>query len=874
MEDPWPAEEVPQFTNVIGAVRLKAVTDGHDGFRTELKDAIRSGDVAKVRALAAALPEGFDVNKLDGDGSSLLHDAILSKGGAEMIEAVVDSGIDMTVVNGSGDSAYKVMADKLADMKDGDDKKRLTAQAEMLRFKMQKELSQTFRDKNRPRSFDLIKAGAGGQGYIAPGITFLMAAAERGDTEMIDALLKAIPDGDRKAFINMAGVKGWTALHFAAKHAAQNGDRKAYDALVKAGGDPDQAAVTPVVGDDRRGPTPAQILSGKVKRGEIGEMPWPDAWSGIGDLYDTGVNFEDWNRPGPSTPTASPFETGDDRLQMLPTSTLHAMPTSTPEHQTPAANNEIFMLQREILEYAEDLCRRMGLPTQGRLGVEGSNIYLRFGGRILFNGQYRDPPGNENTQTMEVDRSNDPVAQLRAIAQSLMSLGRRWQTNAGRYRLQEILNTNTALVYQRSSAFASDDISEFNPNFRGWETHAVFYALTDRNPFREMIEDEDADYDGFDHTHPYYDRPPPFTSEDRRFWDPTQFLDISSFHEEVHIARDATGASFPEDSRIEVRPDIFVPTEETAVVGLGYFEDNPDIGPTERDFREEIGAPDRPVYKYFEEIDPETDEWGGRAPDHESWKRDIPPDPRANQAEREMIERIERGDYAFDLLFRMRFADEYQDRWSEAVIQALDDKIKKTVSYSSESRYLPEVARGLRKSILENKWSEAEYQRMRDSLIFSDSYDLSRALDAWFFNSKKPSKQDYEDNLNALAVGIRDKIGTPKRKPDMAVVVAEDLMPFYEKVLAHVYDNLPEFAKASKKVRGMSSDQLYRFADQVLTELLPGLVRDRVLNAYGRNFFGYQVSGAVHEFLKDQVKQYDSTLAQLILNVVALRQMK
>jgi ankyrin repeat protein len=188
------------------------------GLEAELLEAIRLGDRAEVDAL---LQKGAAPNAKLPDGTSALMEATVADD-AGMLRALLDRGADVNTKNQAGATALMWAAGDL-------DKTRLLLQRG----------SDVSTSSDSGRTALMIAAGGGHATEIAQllvekgadarftsnGYTVLMEAAEQGDRELVDLLLK------HGANVKSTNRLGWTALH----NGAMNGNTGIVADLIAAG---------------------------------------------------------------------------------------------------------------------------------------------------------------------------------------------------------------------------------------------------------------------------------------------------------------------------------------------------------------------------------------------------------------------------------------------------------------------------------------------------------------------------------------------------------------------------------------------------------------------------------------------------------------
>jgi hypothetical protein len=862
-----------QVLNVSRVERQKAGALTAADFFT----AIANGNVATVRRILADPPPGFDIDGPAPDEENALF-FTLERGEPaarlEIVKLLVDHGrIDMARLNAEGKSVYDVAASY------GGEPNRPNAKeiAEFLRERMTAELARAIRDGNETRAKALLEAGADPRGQFAEGLTFLAAVAAKTKPELVKAILARIPQAERADFVNLPGVAGNTALH----EAAYAKDRRAYDMLVEAGGDEKLP--------NAEGETPAGLWETLVKRDEPSKgrsliLDWLDI------LFFAGYHYERAHRarpvhtnlPGPST------------TQVAPTDLPSATPTSSPQRLTPDQQ-----LEADALVYLRRIEARLGRRVSFAFGVnEHGQRQVQLDNIGIF-GMHRRRPWSQEQQA---DYILDRVANLATWA--------RYPT--GRWLLNSLLDGEVPL-FVSPHASADDTVAETQsspdeiwiffehagiPGGGNWGTpenspaDVVFLheGLHARRRMRRIAVDSTINAQGIDvpTEEPFVGGygPGAFPAEgegnENTYRDESGLPNREWYGTRSELGFDGGWAGIRANSEREWwilyheqqarrgRPHRHGPRDAPEMLGeslaAGYelvassadydalLSDDPDLV-TRFSSDEEFGGK---IIRFHQER-PNGEMVGKGVIDGEA----TPDLYRRAELEREALTGMSTNP-------ARGLVDIYvKPGWAPYLVNAASKEMKARLERASHP--LPQDIDDLRRAIIGGAWSEAEVRRLRDSGLLASSPALTEALETYLFNLWKPSKQDYEDNLNALAVGVKDKVGKPGRE-FMVPAVEGDLVPFYEKVATYVYDHLPEFAKNSKKTRGLSDEEVYRFADIVMKEVIPGLVRDRVINAYRRSFFGYEVAHALHDTLKSDAEKYGWALHQIILTIVKRRE--
>ena len=222
---------------LTAALGFNSDINTQEKYLNDLKDAIKSGDAQAVADLVKVPPKSMNIDS-SAAARMALHDAI-NYGGQnvdEVVRVLVDQGgIDLAKLDGDGRSAYQVLDARAKAEHDPE----LRRAADAVRDKMNGELGRAVFDGDQERAVALLKAGADPKCTInadpekSKGFTLLMFAAANKEPDTVKAMLDAIPEGERKDFINQKDDTGSTALHAA----AFGGDDATYKMLVEAGGD-------------------------------------------------------------------------------------------------------------------------------------------------------------------------------------------------------------------------------------------------------------------------------------------------------------------------------------------------------------------------------------------------------------------------------------------------------------------------------------------------------------------------------------------------------------------------------------------------------------------------------------------------------------
>ena len=206
--------------NVFTGIQRKVSATLVDGHEAALLDAVRLGDRATVNSL---LQKGAPLSTKLPDGTTVLMEATVADD-AGMLKALLDRGADVNAKNQAGATALMWAAGDLektrlllewgANVSPSSDSGR-TALMIAAGGGHATEIARL-----------LVKKGADGQ-YASNGYTVLMEAAEQGDRELVDLLLK------RGANVKSTNRVGWTALH----NGAMNGNTGIVGDLIAAGAD-------------------------------------------------------------------------------------------------------------------------------------------------------------------------------------------------------------------------------------------------------------------------------------------------------------------------------------------------------------------------------------------------------------------------------------------------------------------------------------------------------------------------------------------------------------------------------------------------------------------------------------------------------------
>ena len=206
--------------SVFTGIQRKVSATPTEGLEAELLDAVRLGDRASVSSL---VQKGVSLNAKLPDGTTALMEATVADD-AGMLKALLDHGADVNAKNQAGATALMWAAGDL-------EKTHL--------------LLERGADVSAPsvsgRTALMIAAGGGhateiarllvergaDSRYTSNGYTVLMEAAEQGDRELVDLLLK------RGANVKSINRLGWTALH----NGAMNGNAGIVADLIAAGAD-------------------------------------------------------------------------------------------------------------------------------------------------------------------------------------------------------------------------------------------------------------------------------------------------------------------------------------------------------------------------------------------------------------------------------------------------------------------------------------------------------------------------------------------------------------------------------------------------------------------------------------------------------------
>lgn len=208
-----------------------------DALKHSVNDA---GNAAIVKEMAtnAKNYDNFDVNSRDLDGQTALYFAGLTDN-KDLINSLINDGhIDVTSLDDANESAYQYIDHVLKSTPDssepGSESMRLKEGSGLIRDSITNQLNQAVKDGKEEDALAAIAAGAdpqAGSGNV--NISLLSYAAGKSDSNTVKALVNAIPESDRAAFINQKGADGRTAMH----SAADAGDTVSYQFLKSAGGD-------------------------------------------------------------------------------------------------------------------------------------------------------------------------------------------------------------------------------------------------------------------------------------------------------------------------------------------------------------------------------------------------------------------------------------------------------------------------------------------------------------------------------------------------------------------------------------------------------------------------------------------------------------
>jgi ankyrin repeat protein len=856
--NPPPLFDLPP-RDAFGGVVAKFLARDLDEVRLDgdLRSAVRAGDRDKVRELLARTGgKALHINAEDAQGNNAIQNALLGEASVEeralIIADLVDAGVDLTNVNDEGLTA--------ADMAASAD----SALADAVREGLKRQLKTSVLRGTEDRSAALIDAltGMGGEPAeetLVPGVTLLMFAAGNKNADTVEKLLAAMSEEERAAHINDISVTGTgstfagdTALHLAARI----GDERAYDLLVAAGADENQA--------NEAGQTPHDLMHGTIsRRSEGGPEYDPELnplWQ-VGNFFATmfnnglnaiptgygGVDYE------PATHTETPTFTA-------PTTSPLATGTGTP-----------ITAQQEALTIAARIGQRLGIDvaTNWARINGGARQAMRLGSMRFYADRNAPMAAQEAwilTRLREIEYmiSYDPDAA--ADFRTLFS--------GQAYVIVEPGEENAHFwdPETRRSTITLTGVGGFEGNLAPWATPA---GSPPDVQFRHEIAHAVALHTNTYVAGGFYAGNIWVESEEERA---TGLVNPNAPGSE-NLYRQRTGRP--------IRTFYGHPAEDYSKITRPQKRDETEVGRSVADGYELIA--DDEAYDALLARNPDfnfafsTDEEFGRGiirfhqvtEDGEVVNKGVIDAKATPQlAARARMERdafLGTGSTSLKgLVYRL-----VKPGWSPPLIDAATREIRARLGNGEPSPELTREIEDLAASILRGDWKDEEVAALRDSGLLDGVPALKEALDLHAFDRRpRPTKQDYEDALNALAVGIRDEVGRPADSW-LVPAVEGDHVPHYKTIATYVLDHLREFAGG--KDRSLSDDELKAKADDILRKAVPDVVRDRVEHAFsqaGMRSYGKDIAGTLHDALTDndpEAFRYSGALRGIFAEIIKSR---
>ncbi|GGE53867.1 hypothetical protein GCM10007276_33680 [Agaricicola taiwanensis] len=226
--------------------------------------------------------------------------------------------------------------------------------------------------------------------------------------------------------------------------------------------------------------------------------------------------------------------------------------------------------------------------------------------------------------------------------------------------------------------------------------------------------------------------------------------------------------------------------------------------------------------------------------------------------ERNMIERVQNGEYDYSSLFFLRFAEGTgRPRWSGALTRVVDDWLK-------GAGVSPEESAKLRDHILSRKggWTEKAIQEIRASGVTENNAILNDALVAYSYDPEAyPSAQDYENALNALAVWFKDRMSIPYHEIPVLDEEAKGYLRTIVRHYLHTFEARGDEAKVSRLL------QIYHFSDDYLFDDLPGIIGNRVQNAFRQDGWG-TISGRARDAVREALEERDTEQWKALRDII------
>jgi hypothetical protein len=754
-----------------------------------------------------------------------------------------------------------------ARLEEAPESRALKDMATRLRDAMTGELAQAIRDGNETRSIALLKAGADPRGQFTKGLTFLAAAAANSKSDTVKAILELLPEDERAGFVNEAGLNGNTALH----EAAFAQDKVAYRYLIEAGGDAEKP--------NTAGETPGQLMNQLVPRGDNGRSH-SVVWDYLDILFMGGYHYAQRHR---TTPV--PLHTH------LPTTTSPT-PTERPSPTPPPQETEAqtyARLQDEVEDIANDINQRMGrifAPADLRFERSDGRRYFMMG-RLEVGGYVE---GGDNARTTQMRR-------IRAMMEDIYENARRYN---GRINISRIHELATSLGRTISIRRGNDNRTQFNP-----ATGAITVLLSGR----------DGNYDRGNQIDADWARPansPSWLAVGHEFNHVIQFLEGRPMVNEFvypHRDRRIPRAELEAVGLIHFAGNVGTENALRAEAGLPLrtFYGFPDElinglwgGKTAREWAEIFARPRdrRDVVTAYENLQTSLDQGYEEITTEERYEELMSGDPgvvtrfsyddefkdiirfhqekdgeiinrgvidrqdhpelagRA-QYERGLMDDVKAGKYGFLPLFELRFREgSGRPGWSPAATRVVDEWLKNAKPSDEDMQKLWVAILG------QGRWSRAELTRVLDSGV-ADGEGLGRlktAITALFYDQAPvPTKQQYEDALNALAVYI----ATPMQSRERLLPELNDEAKGYLAIVVkyHLHNFNPEGKDKHQSGRVVR----YHFGDDYLFKDVPNLIADRVENVFGPGFEGDGANDVVQQWFDDKGSDAHEAMKEAIL---------
>ncbi|GGE51586.1 hypothetical protein GCM10007276_30780 [Agaricicola taiwanensis] len=219
--------------------------------------------------------------------------------------------------------------------------------------------------------------------------------------------------------------------------------------------------------------------------------------------------------------------------------------------------------------------------------------------------------------------------------------------------------------------------------------------------------------------------------------------------------------------------------------------------------------------------------------------------------ERDLMDRVKRGEFDFASLFELRFGRASgQPEWSPAAKRVMDDWLSAAKPSEEEQRKI---------------WSDlthsnyATMKEIRDSGVTNNHVLIHQFIMAFFYDKAHvPNEQEYENALNALAVYIATSMQKERRLP----VIEGEAREHLNTVIRYYHHNLKP--RDEDKEFGLRALR-YHLGDDYLFEDIPGIVGERVENVFGPGLEGALASNVVARWLSDKESDSYAVMKELIV---------